>query len=188
MNRLMLFVGLLFSVFASAARAEETNSYPKSNLEIFEATTGVVLIRGTDEAGVVPGRTGNITLKCRETRDAATNRREFGVAVIVTQAEGYEDTTVVDYDELDALIRSLEYISKVDWAISAMGHFEAGYTTRSGLKLASYSSRRSGTIEAYALSNRLLRSRVQLTLAQLTQVRTFLEQAKAKIELIQKEK
>ena len=113
---------------------------------------------------------------------------EFGVAVIVTQAEGYEDTTVVDYDELEALIRALDYIGKVDWAISSMGHFEAGYTTRSGLKLASYSSRRSGTIEAYALSNRLIRCRVQLTMAQLTQVRTFLEQAKAKIEVIQKEK
>ena len=190
MKRFALFVavGLVMSIVTSASRAQETNSYPKSNLEIFEATTGVVLIRGTDEAGVVPGRSGSITLRCREVRDVATNRREFGVAVIVTQAEGYEDTTVVDYDELDALIRSLDYISKVDWAISSMGHFEAGYTTRSGLKLASYSSRRSGTIEAYALSNRLIRSRVQLTMAQLTQVRTFLEQAKAKIEVIQKEK
>ncbi|HEY0548523.1 MAG TPA: hypothetical protein VGF13_02915 [Verrucomicrobiae bacterium] len=190
MKRFGLFVvvGIVIFLLTGVGRAQETNSYPKSNLEIFEATTGVVLIRGTDEAGVVPGRTGSITLKCRETREAATNRREFGVAVIVAQGEDYEDTTVVDYDELDALIRSLDYISKVDWAISSMGHFEAGYTTRSGLKLASYSSRRSGTIEAYALSNRLLRSRVQLTMAQLTQVRTFLEQAKAKIEVIQKEK
>jgi hypothetical protein len=190
MKRFALFVvvGIIASLVTSAGRAQETNSYPKSNLEIFEAATGVVLIRGTDEAGVVPGSSGSITLKCRETRDVATNRREFGVAVIVTQADGYEDTTVVDYDELDALIRALDYIGKVDWAISSMGHFEAGYTTRSGLKLASFSSRRSGTIEAYALSNRLLRSRVQLTMAQLSQVRTFLEQAKAKIEVIQKEK
>ena len=183
-----IVAGIIIFLVPSAGRAQETNSYPKSNLEIFEATTGVVLIRGTDEAGVVPGRSGSITLKCRETRDATTNRREFGVAVIVTQTEDYEDTTVVDYDELDALIRALDYIGKVDWAISSMGHFEAGYTTRSGFKVASYSSRRSGTVEAFALSNRLVRSRVQLTLAQLTQLHTFLEQAKAKIEIIQRQK
>jgi len=190
MNRFALFVavGIATLIPASLSRAQETNSYPKANLELFEATTGIVLIRGTDEAGVVPGKTGGITLKCREARDVATNRREFGVAVIVTQSEGYEDTTVVDYDELDALIRALDYVGKVDWAISSMGHFEASYTTRSGLKLASYSSRRSGTVEAFAMSNRLVRSRVQLTLAQLAQIRIFLEQAKAKIETIQKEK
>jgi hypothetical protein len=190
MNRLVSFIaaGVAVSIFACAARAQETNSYPKSNLEIFEATTGIVLIRGTDEAGAVPGKFGGVTLRCREARDVGTNRREFGVAVIVTQAEGLEDTTVVDYDELDALIRSLDYIGKVDWAVSSMSNFEAGYTTRSGLKLASFSSRRSGTIEAFVLSNRLVRSRVQMTLAQLSQIRIFLEQAKAKIEVIQKEK
>ncbi len=185
---LFVAVGIVISIVPIAGRAQETNSYPKSNLELFEATTGAVLIRGTDEAGAVSGRTGGITLKCRETRDVATNRREFGVAVTVTQAEGLEDTTVVDYDELDALIRALDYIGKVDWAVSSMGHFEAAYTTRSGFKLASYSSRRSGTVEAFAMSNRLIRCRVQLTLAQLAQVRIFLEQAKAKIDVIQKEK
>ena len=190
MKRFVFFVavGIITSFAVAASRAQETNSYPRSNLEIFEATTGAVLIRGTDEAGFVQGRSGGITLKCRETRDVATNRREFGVAVIVTQESGYEDTTVVDYDELDHLIRALDYITKVDWAISSMGHFEAGYTTRSGFKVASYSSRRSGTVEAFALSNRLVRSRVQLTLAQLTQLHTFLEQAKAKIEVIQRVK
>ena len=94
----------------------------------------------------------------------------------------------MDYDELDALIRSIDYISKVDWAVTSLSNFEAGYTTRSGLKFASYSSRRSGTIEAFAQSSRQVRSRAQLSIVQLTQVRTLLELAKAKIEVIQKEK
>lgn len=182
---------LVFAVFLCATgvtRAQETNSYPKSRLEMFEERTGAVLIRGTDEMGAAAGKVGGVTVKCREARDAGTNQREFGVIVTVVQAEGLEDTTYVDYDELDALIRNLDYISKVDWSVTSLSHFEAGYITRSGLKVATYSSRRSGMIEAVVLSNRLVRSRSFMTVAQLTQFRVFLEQAKAKIELIQKEK
>ncbi len=95
---------------------------------------------------------------------------------------------MVDYDELEALIRSTDYVSKVEWSVTPLSHFEAGYTTRSGLKVASYSSRRSATIEAFVLSNRLVRSRSSMTVAQLAQVRLLLEQAKAKIEVLQKDK
>jgi len=170
------------------AQAEETNSLPKSRLEIFEATTGSVIIRGTDEVGSVAGKFGLVTVKCKEARDATTNQREFGIAVTVRMNDQDEDTTVVDYDELDSVLRGLDYIAKADWSISSLSHFEAGFTTRSGLKLASYSSRRTGTIEAAVISNRILRCRASLTMAQLAQIRVFIEQAKSKIELIQKEK
>jgi len=179
---------LAVALIASLARAEETNSYPKSNLEIFEATTGIVIIRSVDEIGALPGKAGGVTVKCREARDPSTNRREFGVTVIVTQAQGAEDTTFVDYDELDALIRATDYVSKVDWSITSMGLFEAGYTTRSGLRVASYSSSRTGLIEAFVLSNRLLRCRSALTMDQLVRFHTLLEQAKARLEIIQREK
>ena len=54
--------------------------------------------------------------------------------------------------------------------------------------MATYSSRRTGMIEAVVLSNRLVRSRSFMTIAQLSQLRVLLEQAKGRIELIQKEK
>ena len=187
-TRLCLAAVLAASSFAPMARAQETNVYPKSRLEIFEERTGAVLIRGTDDIGVVAGKTSGVTVRCRETRDMGTNQREFGVIVIVTQAEGAEDATVVDYDELDALIRSTDYVGKVEWSVTPLRHFEAGYTTRSGLKVASYSSRRSGTIEAFVLSNRLVRCRSSLTVGQLAEFRLLLEQAKAKIEVLQKTK
>ncbi|HTD67658.1 MAG TPA: hypothetical protein VK846_14120 [Candidatus Limnocylindria bacterium] len=188
LTRLFLAATLAMSFAGTMARAQETNSYPKSNLELFEAMTSVVIIRGTDEAGVVIGKIGGVTLRCRESRDPGTNRRESGVIVTVTQVEGLEDTTVVDYDELDGLIRGINYISNVDWSVTSLSHFEAGFTTRSGFKVASFSSRRSGTIEAFALSNRLIRSRSALTMAQLAQLRVYLEQAKAKLDVVQKAK
>ncbi len=171
-----------------AAFAQETNSYPKSRLEIFEANTSTVLIKGTDEMGAVAGKVGVVTVKCRETKDVSTGQREFGVIVTVTQAEGIEDTTVVDFDELDGLLRALDYINKVEWSITSLGHFEASFTTRSGLKVSSYSSRRTGTVEAFVMSNRLMRSRSFLTPTQLSQLRTVIDQAKTRLEIIQREK
>jgi len=187
-SQLILAASVCLAALTSSARAEETNAFPKSHLEIFEATTGTVIIRGTDEIGSVAGKFGLVTIKCKEARDATTNQREFGITVTVRENEQMEDTTVVDYDELDSLLRGLDYISKVDWSISSLGHFEAAYTTRSGLKLSSYSSRRTGTIDAAVISNRNLRCRSPMSMAQLAQVRVFIDQAKSKIELIQREK
>lgn len=190
MNRInSILVGALVTlIFTWTARAQETNSYPDSNLEIFEATTGTVIIRSVEDIASVPGKAGGLTVKCREAREPGTNRREFGVSIIVTPGQGVEVATVVDYDELDALIRATDYVSKVDWSITSLNHFEAGYTTRSGLRVASYSSSRSGLIEAFVSSNRLLRSRTSLSIDQLVRFRVALEQAKAKIEVLQKEK
>lgn len=191
MKRTCCLASAVFALFCCAAdraQAEETNIYPKSRLELFEERSGVVLIRGTDEVGVVPGKNGGVAIKLRETRDMTTGQREFGVFVTVSHAEGVEDTTVVDYDELDALIRNIDYVNKVEWSVSSLSHFEASYTTRAGFKVATYSSRRTGTIEAAATCQRNQRVRSNLTLAQLAQLRVTLELAKTKIEEIQKGK
>ncbi len=190
MNRLAVALALLLSLFfaANTRAAEETNTYPKSRVELLEETTGTVLIRSTDDIGALPGKTGAVSVRCREVREAATNRREFGVLVTVTASDNVEDTTVVDYEELDALIRAVDYVGKVDWSITSLSHFEAGYLTRCGLKVATYSSRRSGTVEAFVLSNRLVRCRSNLTTAQFSQMRVLLEQAKGKIEVLMRER
>jgi hypothetical protein len=190
MKKLGSLLGLLLALatFQSVAGAEETNSYPQSQLEALEATTGLVLIRSTDELGSVAGKSGGVAVRCREVRDVGSGHRRYGALVTVTASDNVEDTTVVDYDELDALIRAMDYVGKVDWSVTPMSHFEAAYITRSGLKVATYSSRRSGTVEAFALSNRLTRCRGNFTTSQFAQMRVLLEQAKARIENLMREK
>src|SRR5688572_2597655 len=186
--RSLLCLVLSLAAFQNAAGAEETNSYPQSQLEALEATTGLVLIRSTDELGSVAGKSGGVAVRCREVRDVGSGHRRYGALVTVTASDNVEDTTVVDYDELDALIRAMDYVGKVDWSVTPMSHFEAAYITRSGLKVATYSSRRSGTVEAFALSNRLTRCRGNFTTSQFAQMRVLLEQAKARIENLMREK
>ena len=181
-----LLTAILFT--CAPTFAQETNSYPKSRLETFEANTSTLLIKGTDDMGVVVGKVGAVTVRCRESKDVSTGQREFGVIVTVTQAEGIEDTTVIDFDELDGLLRALDYISKVEWSVTSLGHFEASFITKSGLKASTYSSRRTTTVEALIMSNRLMRSRAFLTTTQLAQFRTLIDQAKTRLEIIQREK
>jgi hypothetical protein len=187
MNR--IFASVAFTVLLLAcARAEETNIYPKSNLELFEERSGAVLIRGTDPVGSVPGKRGEVIVELRETRDMTYNQRGYGVIVTVAQGEGSANATYVDYDELPTLIQNLDYVSKMNWSLTPFGHFDASYTTRAGLRVSTYSSIRSGLIEGAVVSQRLPRSRASLTTAQLELLRNTLEVAKTKLDALQKTK
>lgn len=189
MKRTFSLVSVIFTfliVGALGAQAQETNIYPKSFLELFEERPGVVLIRGTDNVGSVPGKRGEVLVQVRETKDMTYNQRSYGVIVTVVPADGVANAAYVDYDELTALIQNLDYVSKVNWSLTSLGHFDASYTTRAGLRVATYSSTRSGLIEGAVTSLRIPRTRASLTTAQLDLLRNTLEVAKNKIEELQK--
>ncbi len=188
MNRTSCFAFVVFSalLLGAGARAEETNIYPKSRMELFEERPGLVLLRGTDNIGGVSGRRGEITVQVRETKDMTFNQRDYAVIVTVTQVDGFANATYVDNDELSALIQNLDYLGKVDWSFTSLGHFDVSYTTRAGLRVATYSSTRSGLIEGAVVSQRLPRSRASLTTAQLDLFRSTLEVAQKRIEELQK--
>ena len=187
MNRISFSVVSLLLGLA-CGRAEETNIYPKSNLELFEERSGAVLIRATDPVGNVAGKRGEVIVELRETKDMTYSQRGYGVIVTVAQGEGHANATYVDYDELPALIQNLDYVSKMNWSLTPFGHFDASYTTRAGLRVATYSSTRSGLIEGAVVSQRLPRSRALLTTAQLDLLRNTLEIAKTKLDALQKTK
>ena len=98
-------------------------------------------------------------IKVHEYRDVPSNQRQLGIAVVVRQNELTEDTTTVDEDELEALLAGIDYVSKADPSISSLNHFEAYYASRAGLRVASYSSRRTSGVEASVTSNRYQRSK-----------------------------
>ena len=191
MNRtpgLTSIVLITFFLGVLCVRSEETNIYPKSRLELAEERTGVVLVRGTENVGSVAGNRGEVQVQVRETKDVTSSQRDYGVIITVFQGEGTAGATYVDYDELPALIQNLDYVSKANWSLTSLGHFDASYTTRAGLRVVTYSSTRSGLIEGAVVSQRVVRSRASLTTAQLDLLRSTLEVAKTKIDELQKVK
>jgi hypothetical protein len=83
------------------------------------------------------------------------------------------------------LTHALDYLSRIDWSVTSMGSFDASYTTKAGLRVDSFSSRRSGKIE-FALRTGQMTRGIVLAPEQLAQIRSLVEQAKRKLDDLRK--
>ena len=95
---------------------------------------------------------------------------------------------MIDYDEIDSLLNAIDYLARVDWSVTSFPSFDAIYTTRGGFRLVAFGGRRSGVIEYTARSVRSLWPSLALSRDQLAQLRSLVEQAKAKLDSVGKEK
>src|SRR5882762_1878968 len=76
--RFLLLLGALACLLPDIGRAHDTNP-PLTRLEAFEAQTGTVIIKGTGQIGVLSANTATVSVRCRESIDFRTGRREYGV-------------------------------------------------------------------------------------------------------------
>ena len=89
---------------------------------------------------------------------------------------------MVDGDELDSLVNSMDYIEKITYDVTPLTGFEASYATRSGLRFIAHSDRRQGGIQMFIQFGDT--SRIQLNSTQLTLLRNVITQAKAALDVI----
>ncbi|MDB6023416.1 MAG: hypothetical protein JWQ04_3273 [Pedosphaera sp.] len=169
----------------AAARAQDTNA-PRTALDAFESTIGVVIVRGSAEIGAVTTAAGaTILVTCKESIETNSGRKQHGLAVTLVGKDQQSDTTVIDYDEMDSLLNGLDYLSKANWSVTSLPSFDAVYTTRDGLQAAAYSSqKRSGVLGASLKSSRTARVRISLAPAEFAQFRGLIQQAKAKLDAL----
>jgi hypothetical protein len=95
---------------------------------------------------------------------------------------------LIDYDELDSLLDGLEYLGTLDWSVTPLPGFDAVYTTKGGFRAAAFGSRRTGSIEFAVRSIRVRTVPLVLTRDQLSQVRSLVQQGKAKLDSLRKGK
>jgi hypothetical protein len=183
---IVLFVAVAGGLLPSGlTRAQETNApllVPATKLEAFETNTDTVIIKATAPIGAVPAHSGTVTVRCREITDAGTGRRERGIIIDIAISGQAEDTMLIDYDELDSLLDGLDYIAKLDWSVTSLSGFDAVYTTKGGFRAAAFGSRRTGSIEYAVRSTRVSWRPLLLSRDQLGQLRSFIEQAKTKLD------
>jgi len=178
-------------LLAGVAWAQVTNfcpPFPANKLEAFETNTGTVIIKATAPIGTVPAHGGEVTVRCREVTDAGTGRRETGIIVDLTFGGQPGDTMLIDYDELGSLLDGLEYLGALDWSVTPLPGFDAVYTTKAGFRAAAFGSRRTGNIEFALRSVRAQTAPLVLSRDQLGQVRSLVQQGKAKLDSLRKEK
>jgi hypothetical protein len=169
-------------LMAAAARAQDTNA-PRTELDAFEAGIGVVIVRSSADIGAVTTATGTVSVKCKESVEASSGRKQYGLAVTVTGKDRQSDTTIIDYDELVSLLNGLDFLSKANWSLTTLPSFDAVYTTRDGLQAAAYTSqKRPGTIGTSLKSSRTTRVRISLAPEEFALFRGLIQQAKSKID------
>jgi hypothetical protein len=183
---LAVVVGWWF--LAGIARAQETNA-PLTNLEAFEAQTGTVIVRGSALIGTVSGQTGTVSVRCKESTAPGSGRKEYGVAVELKEGSRPEDTTFIDYEELDSFLNGIDYLSKASHAVTSLPNFDALYRTGGGLRVDVFTSaKRSGAIQATLQSSRTVKTRVLLSADQLAQFQNLIQQAKSRLDLLRANK
>jgi len=185
MRVLALLVLLSMSQFVSAQEQSELASVvqPATKLEAFSATTGVVVVKGYTTIGSVGGWKGLVTVDAREFRDANNpSSAKYGVAITVKEPGGLqrENTSFIDEDEIDSLLQGLDYIIKIDASATSLESFEASYTTKGDLSVAAFATK-GDDVNFAASSGRIGRVTAFLKLADATELRQFLAQAKEAI-------
>lgn len=147
--KIILFVGILSCLICGGAAAQrpnqipfvnELNAKPPTDLETFQDTYGAALIKGFTELPRIRGTGGSLQIVIVEFRSAANNRRVKGVAVDISLGERPTEKarSFVDYAELDALIKGITYLSKVDKNATGLQNLEAVYTTKGEFSISNY--------------------------------------------------
>jgi len=80
-------------------------------------------------------------------------------------------------------LNGIDFMSKADYGLSPLPGFDATYTTRAGLRVAAYTSKRSETIQPYIQSN--TSGRLDLTANQLAELRSLIQQAKTNLDSLE---
>jgi hypothetical protein len=153
---------------------------PKTKLEAFQAKAGRVLVKSYSEVGTVGGQTsGLVAIEALELQDRSDGSRALGLIIEVKPGGEYSQTSrsFIDYDEIDSLLKGIDYISNVTTATPPLKNFEALYQTRGNFSVVTF-NQSDGKISASVSGGLVGSSRVYLTTQGLLSFRQWCVSAK----------
>jgi hypothetical protein len=156
----------------------------KTKIEAFEAKTGAVVIQGFTKTGMVKDRFGGgVEVEAVELMDATSGLRVSGVKINVKAAGALEtqNSSFVDADEIESLIKGIDYISKLDASVTKMNSFQADYRTKGDLDISTFSSA-DGKISSAVTSGTIGQARVFLTQGGLAELRSLVVEANTQLQ------
>ena len=178
MRKWLVVLTALGGSLAFAARAQDTNAL-KTAIGLFEAQTGVVVIKGFAQVGQISTGAAVISVRAKESASLASGHKDYGIAVEIELAQE-RARALVDYDELDPLLNGMDYLGKITFNATPLPGFEASITTKSGLRIIAFGSNRQGAIRAFLQYND--GPRIPLASDQLNQLKNLINQAKTTLD------
>ena len=162
----------------------DVNFYaPRNKLEEFESRQSAVLIKGRTWVATLRAQNGSARVEATELREAGNSARATGVTITINSPEPGDVRCMVDYEEIDELVRAFDALAKADDSTTKLTHFELHYRTRGDFEIIVF-KQISGGIAAAIEGGYFERTRVLLTLDDFTKLRWMIVQAKEKLDEI----
>ena len=162
---------------------------PRNKLEDFDGRFETLLVTGRHVIGAVRGQSGFARVEAMEIRDSNTGETASGAAIMLvtngTQVSGaaaVEFRSLIDYDEIDALLKAMDAGAKASESITRLSHFEVRYRTKGDFEIMVFKQMENNTIAAAIEAGFLDRERLYLSIDDLIKVRWMIAQAKERLD------
>jgi len=191
MRRACLAMGLillLLTLWGTDARAQSSpipQKERKTKLEAFQAQSGVVIIKGYSVIGRISGL-GSIEVIAMEFTEASNRRKQKGIVVEIKESGKFADSnrSFIDYDEIQSLLKGIDYIASLRADVTDLNQFEATYQTKGNFKVTTFNTK-TGEIKAAVSSGYIRPATAFISLEQLGELRRIITLAKQKLDSIE---
>ncbi len=157
---------------------------PRNKLEELESQVETVLVKGHTYVGTLKLQGGGLVrVEATEIRNAANSNRVTGVGITINPELTVEARSLIDYEEIDRLVKALDLLVKADDSITKLTHFEIRYRTRGDFEVMIV-KQVNGSVVVAIEGGFFERTRLFLTPDELTKLRWLIVQAKEKLDEI----
>ena len=155
----------------------------RNNLEEFESRMETILVKGRSYVATLKAQNGYARVEATEIRDTGNATRVAGVVITIVADSGPsgEIRALIDYDEIDPLVKAFDAVAKSDDSITRLTHFETRYRTKADFEIMVF-RQVSGGVAAAVEGGFFDRSRLLMTLDDFVKLRWMIAQAKEKLD------
>ena len=161
---------------------------PRNKLEDIDGRMETLLIKGRHWVGTVRAQNGSARVEAFEVRDTHNSDRATGVLITFAPADANsradEIRSMIDYEEIDALVKMVDTMIKADDNVTKLSHFEERYRTRGDFEVMVF-KQQTGTSVAAAIEGGFFdRLRLFMIMDDLIKFRYMIVQAKERLDEI----
>jgi hypothetical protein len=156
---------------------------PRNKLEEFEGRMETILTKGRTYVATLRAQNGVARVEATEIRDARTGERVTGIVITIVGegAPNAEVRSLIDYDEIEALLKAFDTAAKADESITRLTHFESRYRTKGDFEIMVFKQFSGGVLTAVE-GGFFDRSRLLLPLDDFIKLRWRISEAKDRLD------
>lgn len=144
--KLLLALALLLPLLGRGQeriRSVRIADEPRTKLETFAAKTGAVIVTISSNVGSLSAAAETLaSVETRAMRDTTSNEKHEGIAIRIVEPGGSagETQALIDSDEIEALLKGLDYISAVEKGVTKLANFRADFRTNGNFEVSAYTA------------------------------------------------